>query len=101
MADALRVNGSVTELSIFNNSVGDEGTVAICEAIQSNKETKLASLDLGANGIGQVGVKSVTAMLAVTGSMTRLDVRFNELDEEAKALLRKEVEERSGFVLVL
>ena len=70
MADALRVNASITELSIYGNSVGDEGTVTICEAIQSNKETKLASLNLGNNDIFQMGAKSVAAMLAVTGSIT-------------------------------
>jgi len=53
IADALRVNGALTKLSIYGNHIGDEGVRAICEAIQSNKETKLASLELGFNNIGQ------------------------------------------------
>ena len=39
-----------------------------CEAIQSSKESKLASLNMGDNRIGPVGAKSaVAAMVAVTG----------------------------------
>ena len=70
--DALRVNGALTELSIYGNHVGDEGVCAICEAIQSNKETKLASLNFGYNGMGPVGANAVAAMVAVTGSLTKM-----------------------------
>ena len=72
IANALRVNGSLTELSIYGNRVGDEGVGAICEAIQSNKETKLASLNFGYNGMGPVGANAVAAMVAVTGSLTKM-----------------------------
>eukprot|EP00900_Chrysochromulina_parva_P012181 jgi/Chrpa1/20964/Chrysochromulina_OHIO_Genome00026601-RA len=65
IAEALRVNGALTELSIYGNHVGDEGVVAICEAIQSNKETKLASLNFGNNGISPVGANAVAAMVAL------------------------------------
>ena len=43
-----------------------------CEAIQSNKETKLASLNMGKNRFGPVGAKSVAAMVAVTGGLTKV-----------------------------
>ena len=66
------VTGALTELSIYCNNVGDEGVRAICEAIQSNKETKLASLNLRANKIGPVGANSVAAMVSVTGSLTKM-----------------------------
>jgi hypothetical protein len=32
---------------LSNNDLRDEGVSAVCEAIQSNKETKLASLNFG------------------------------------------------------
>ncbi len=74
IADALRANGGLTELSICGNEVGDEGVGAICEAIQSNKETKLVSLNMGHNSISPVGAKSVAAMVAVslTGALTQV-----------------------------
>ena len=73
IADALRVNGALTELSIYCNHVGDKGVRAICEAIQSNKETKLTSLNFKNNDIGPVGANAVAAMVAVTGSLTKIE----------------------------
>eukprot|EP00900_Chrysochromulina_parva_P016438 jgi/Chrpa1/24796/Chrysochromulina_OHIO_Genome00025720-RA len=82
LADALRVNGVLTALDLSSNDLKDEGVSAVCEAIQSNKETKLASLNMDANGIGPVGAKSVAAMVAVTGALTKLSLAWNKLEEE-------------------
>ena len=43
IADALRVHGGLTELSIYCKNVRDEGVDAICEALKSNKETNSTS----------------------------------------------------------
>ena len=61
------------------NKLKDEGISAVCEAIQSNKETKLASLNIRCNSIGPVGAKSVATMVAVTGGLTSLNLRDNQL----------------------
>ena len=76
IADALRVNGGLTALNLSSNRLLDEGVSAVCKAIQSNKETKLASLNMVFNSIGPVGAKSVAAMVAamvaVTGALTEV-----------------------------
>ena len=72
IASLISVNGALTELSIYGNRVRDEGVGAICEAIQSNKETKLTSLNFGNNGVSPVGANAVAAMVAVTGSLTKI-----------------------------
>eukprot|EP00900_Chrysochromulina_parva_P015230 jgi/Chrpa1/23708/Chrysochromulina_OHIO_Genome00027833-RA len=41
VAKMLCVNGGLTALNLSSNSLKDEGVNAVCEAIQSNKETKL------------------------------------------------------------
>jgi hypothetical protein len=43
----------------------------------------------------------VAAMAGVVASMTRLDVRRNNLGEGGKAALRKALQGRSGFELLL
>ena len=79
IADALRVNGGLTALDVSNNCLEDEGVSAVCEAIQSNKETKLASLNFRNNDIGPVGANAVAAMVAVTGALTSLNLSSNNL----------------------
>ena len=95
ITDALRVNGGLTELSIHGNWVGDEGVGAICEAIKSNKETKLASLNFGKNGIGPVGANTVAAMVAVTGGLTKLSLARNHLEEEGTKAICEALEQNT------
>jgi Ran GTPase-activating protein (RanGAP) involved in mRNA processing and transport len=73
IADALLVNGALTALDLSSNDLKDEGVCAVCEAIQSNKETKLASLNFKNNGIGPGGANAVAAMVAVTGALTKME----------------------------
>ena len=72
IADALRVNGVLTALDLSSNKLKDGGVSAVCQAIQSNKETKLASLNFRNNEIGPVGANAVAAMVAATGSLTKM-----------------------------
>ena len=63
-----------------------------CEAIQSSKETKVASLNTGDKRIGSVGAKSV---VAVTSALTMCDLIYKQesLDGETKG-----VQQRKGWV---
>ena len=70
IADALHVNCGLTALDLSCNDLKDDGLSAVCEAIQSNKESKLLSLNFKDNGIGPVGANAVAAMVAVTGGLT-------------------------------
>ena len=87
LAPEISVIASVTQLNLHYNSLKDEGVTAICKAVQSNKETKLASLIISANEVGPVGAKAVAAMAAVVASLTSLDLYGNQIGTEgAKAL---------------
>ena len=82
LADALRVNGSMTSLDISNNQMGDEGVKPICEALKQN--TTLKVLDLNARNvsggeIGPQGAKYLADMLGVNASVTCVDVRRNNI----------------------
>ena len=89
----------MTKLSIGKNLINDEGVIAICEAIQSNKETKITELNFKFNGITKAGAKSVAAMMAATSSLTACDLRHNGFDAPAKQLLRDSVKGRPSFKL--
>jgi len=101
LAAALGVNGGLTALDLSFNNLNDDSVSAVCEAIQSNKETKLASLNMGANSIGPVGAKSVAAMVAVTGTLMECDVSNNAMGEEGKASIRFVAQGKAGFNLHL
>ncbi len=82
IADALRVNGGLTELNIAHNSIMDDGITAICNAVQSYKESKLAKLNVAANNISQIGATAVAAMVAVTGALTELNIAANSIKDD-------------------
>ena len=101
IADALRVNGALTALNLSSNHLEDEGVRAVCKAIQSNKETKLASLNMVFNSIGPVGAKSVAAMVAVTCTLIECNLSNNDMGEEGKAPICFAVQGKAGFHLHL
>jgi hypothetical protein len=72
VAGLVPVMGALTALNLSSNRLEDEGVSAVCKAIQSNKETKLASLNFERNRIGPVGANAVAAMVAVTGALTEV-----------------------------
>jgi Ran GTPase-activating protein (RanGAP) involved in mRNA processing and transport len=80
MAGLIPIMGALTALNLSYNCLKDEGVSAVCAAIQSNKETKLALLNFrdndigpfGDNDIGPVGANAVAAMVAVTGALTQV-----------------------------
>jgi Ran GTPase-activating protein (RanGAP) involved in mRNA processing and transport len=73
IASLIGVNRALTDLDLSQNYLKDKGVSAVCEAIQNNKETKLASLNVSDNGIRSAGAKSLAAMVAVTGALTEIE----------------------------
>ena len=94
IASLIGDNGALTALTLSYNKLEDEGISAICKGVQSNKESKLISLDLTRNYCGPAGAKSVAAMVAVVASLTAADLRNNDLDKAAKRALRAAVKKR-------
>ena len=75
ISDALRVNGALTKLSLAHNKLEEEGTKAICEALEKN--TTLKELDIrgdigGSNTGGLAGAKHVAKMVRVNCALTEV-----------------------------
>jgi hypothetical protein len=81
------VTGGLTALDLSSNDLKDEGVSAVCKAIQSNKETKLTSLNFERNHFGPIGANAVAAMVAVTGGLTVANLLGNQLDVESAKML--------------
>jgi Ran GTPase-activating protein (RanGAP) involved in mRNA processing and transport len=85
--------GGLTELNIERNSIKDEGITAICNAVQGNKESKLAKLNVAGNNISPVGATAVAAMVAVIGGLTKISLARNELGEEGTKAICEALEQ--------
>ena len=92
-------------MSLAENMLEEEGTKAICEALEQNKMLK--ELDIsgeyhGYSNIGGLaGAKHVAKMLGVNGALIECDLRQNSMGEEAEASIRKSVQGKAGFVLLV
>ena len=101
IASLISVNGSLTKLSLAQNELEEEGTKAICEALEQNKTLK--ELDISGGGYrgnigGLAGAKHVAKMLGVNGSLTVTNLLGNWLDAESAKMLA-EVAKRKGISL--
>ena len=91
VAGLLPVMASLTNISLARSKLGEEGSKIICSALKSS--STMTDLDLsgspvfGSNIGGAAGAKHVAEMLKVTGSLTSINLQYNNLGSEgAKAL---------------
>ena len=108
IAASTAVMASLTEVDLRQNNFGTEGWCSIFDALAKSTTSKITKWELYTSGvggehIGPQGAKSLAAYLAVSTSLTKIDVRSIALGDDGKAALRKAVEGRSasGFELVL
>ena len=73
IASLICVNGGLTKMSLAKNVLGEEGTKAICEALEQNKTLKELDLSGSDNIGGAAGAKHVAKMLGVNGSLTKME----------------------------
>ena len=69
--------------------------------IKEMRADSLTELQLSNKDIGVEGGMVVAGLVPVMASLTKIDARYNSLGDDGKAALRKVVEGRSGFELML
>ncbi|KAK3287025.1 hypothetical protein CYMTET_5435 [Cymbomonas tetramitiformis] len=89
LSKLLACNGSLNELSVRENGIGDEGAKALAIALTPNAEGvfngSLNTLDLDVNGIGPEGAKALAVALTpneqgvFNGSLNTLNLADNQL----------------------
>ena len=62
-----------------SNHLRDEGTIAVCNALEQSKVSKLEELHIYNNDIGANGAKAVAAFCTVSASLTSLNISSNRL----------------------
>ena len=90
LAEALRANSSLTDLKVKSCGIRDEGASAIAMALKANVASKVATLNLSYNGIGDEGAEALAALCVASGSLTKLDIQGNHsICEKGKTALRE------------
>ena len=79
LADAFRTNTSLTYLNLQTNFIGDEGGVALADALRIN--TSLTDLNLWNNSIGDAGGVAIAEALAINTSLTNLNISYNKISD--------------------
>jgi hypothetical protein len=87
---SLRVNQSITELSIARAKIGDDSAILIGKALRRN--TTLTNLRLRSNDISSVGARKLTKALLENNTIEVLDISGNKIGdkgaEEFAAMLK-------------
>ncbi|KJE97562.1 hypothetical protein CAOG_007399 [Capsaspora owczarzaki ATCC 30864] len=100
IAEALKVNTTLTQLELSDNQIGHAGTKAIAEALKVNTTltrlslsgnqigyagaqamalTTLTVLSLGANQLGDSGALAIAEALKANKTLTALDLQLNQI----------------------
>ena len=80
IASALHNNTGLKKLVLWSNLIGDEGAIALANALKHNVTT-LEYLDLSNNFIGDVGALALGEALETYPHMIELDLRGNNIGQ--------------------
>ena len=75
IAEAIKVNNTLTELDLSENNISYSGATSIAEAIKVNNT--LTKLDLSTNNIGDIGAKFIIKALKFNIRLTHLKLFDN------------------------
>ena len=85
IAVELQFNSPLKSANLGLNDIGDEGVIAISEALKTNStltELGLDSWSRSTNKIGPAGAQALADMLKVNRPLTALNLRYNDIGVE-------------------
>jgi len=86
IADALKVNQTLTEIDLYGNKIGDGDVKHLAEALEVNKT--LTFMNLASNNIGDNGVIHILNMLQKHKTPLHVDLIENRNSSQMKDRLR-------------
>jgi Ran GTPase-activating protein (RanGAP) involved in mRNA processing and transport len=78
LAAALKDNGSIEELCLSGNSLGDDGVIAICEALRQRQGANLRTLELANVGISPEAMGAIADLISSCSTLETLNLSMNE-----------------------
>ena len=100
LADALKVNPSITSINLKHNSIGNDGAAAIAEALKVNPS--ITNINLNWNRIGTVKKKAIDKELNTNQKLLELSttklLNQQELSNPAFQTLRAHLDQPSAHI---
>ncbi|KAF9177643.1 hypothetical protein BGZ51_008505 [Haplosporangium sp. Z 767] len=87
LAETLKTNSILTTLNLKDNSIGDDGALALSEVLKIN--STLTTLDLRGNSIGNNGARALSEALMTNSTLITLDLRNNSIGDNGALALSK------------
>ena len=85
LSEAMKINTTLTLLNLSNNKIGAAGASSLAEALKVN--TTLTELDLWSNNIGAAGATSLAEAMKVNTTLTKLNLWDNNIGAAGAASL--------------
>jgi hypothetical protein len=85
LSQALARNAAITNLNLAFNNIGDEGVEALARILARN--TTITNLNLSFNNIGDKGVEALSQALAINTTITTLNLSSNNIKDRGGKLL--------------
>ena len=96
LAEALKVNSTLTELYFDGNEIGDQGATGLAEALKVN--STLTRLDLKNNGFWAQGVTGLAEALKVNSTLTELNLKYNGIGDHGATGLAEALKVNSTLI---
>ena len=87
LAEALKVNTTLTTLNISYNNIDDEGATALAAALGKDGNKTLTTLNITYNNIGDEGATALAEALKENKTLTTLDISGNDIGVEGATAL--------------
>ncbi|KAL0238200.1 hypothetical protein GEMRC1_012673 [Eukaryota sp. GEM-RC1] len=98
LAEALKVNSTVTHVDLGCNSIGVEGTIALAEALKVNSTVTI--IHLHDNAIGSEGAIALAEALKINSTITLINLRGNTIGAAAAFRLAEALKFKSNAITV-
>ena len=85
IAEAIQVNTTLQKLDISNNSICDDGVIAISNSLKYN--ISLQELNMSRNEITSEGIKKITTAIQINDTLKQLDLSINKINDEGANFL--------------
>ncbi|KAG0271686.1 hypothetical protein BGZ95_000468 [Linnemannia exigua] len=93
LSEALKTNSTLTTLILTRNSIGDKGAMALSEALKTN--STLTTLYLSSDSIGVNGAAALSEALKINSTLTTLNLYDNSIEENGALALSEALKTNS------